>query len=147
MNGLTKPIQWAIFYEVKLLKYQKHFAIVESLYLTYTNCNKQLFMPILSDANLKNLQYYVCELEVERGFENQTIIQKCLLLGEEVGELFKAIRKTENLLIDQNSQTHEVANELADILIYLCAIANRKGIDLESAFRKKEEINKNRRWN
>lgn len=104
-------------------------------------------MPILDEANLQHLQQYVRELEVERGFEHQTIIQKCLLLGEEVGELFKAIRKTEKLSVDQNSQTHDVANELADILIYICAIANRTGIDLESAFRKKEEINKNRQWN
>lgn len=104
-------------------------------------------MPILDKANLQHLQQYVRELEVERGFEHQTIIQKCLLLGEEIGELFKAIRKTEKLSVDQNSQTHDVANELADILIYICAIANRTGIDLESAFRKKEEINKNRQWN
>lgn len=103
-------------------------------------------MPILAKANLQNFQQYVRELEIERGFEKQTIIEKCLLLGEEVGELFKAIRKTENLSVDQNSQSHEVANELADILIYLCAIANRTGVDLETAFREKEEINKKRKW-
>ena len=104
-------------------------------------------MPTLTTANLQNLQRYVRELEVERGFEKQTIIQKCLLLGEEVGELFKAIRNAENLEIDKGSKVHEVADELADILIYLCAIANRTGIDLENAFREKEEINKKRVWN
>ena len=104
-------------------------------------------MPTLTTANLQNLQRYVRELEVERGFEKQTIIQKCLLLGEEVGELFKAIRNAENLEIDKDSKVHEVADELADILIYLCAIANRTGIDLENAFREKEEINKKRVWN
>jgi NTP pyrophosphatase (non-canonical NTP hydrolase) len=103
-------------------------------------------MPDLSIATLNNLQTYVNELEHERGFIDQTVLQKCLLLGEELGELFKAIRKAENISTDKNSQTFHVGEELADILIYICAIANRCDIDLEEAFRKKEEINKKRIW-
>jgi len=97
-------------------------------------------------SNLKDLQNYVAKLEIERGFANQTIIDKCLLLGEEVGELFKAVRKSEGLAIDSNSTFTEIGDELTDILIYVCAIANRKGIDLELAFLKKEEKNKQRVW-
>jgi len=103
-------------------------------------------MPTLEQAKLQDLQQYVKELEVERGFDHQTVIEKCLLLGEEVGELFKAVRKSERIKIDHNSHVHEVADELADILIYLCAIANRCEIDLEAAFRDKEEENKLRKW-
>ncbi len=103
-------------------------------------------MPTLEQAKLQDLQQYVKELEVERGFDHQTVIEKCLLLGEEIGELFKAIRKSEKIKIDSNSRKHEVSNELADILIYLCAIANRYDIDLEKAFREKEEINEKRKW-
>lgn len=103
-------------------------------------------MPELSLATLSNLQIYVDELERERGFEKDTILQKCLLLGEEVGELFKAIRKAEKIGIDNNSQVFNIEEELADILIYVCAIANRCNIDLEQAFRTKEEINKKRTW-
>ena len=103
-------------------------------------------MPELSVATLSNLQIYVDELEKERGFNKETILQKCLLLGEEVGELFKAIRKTEKIGIDNNSQVFNIEEELADILIYLCAIANRCNIDMEQAFRTKEEINKKRKW-
>ncbi len=103
-------------------------------------------MPELSLATLSNLQIYVDELERERGFENDTVLQKCLLLGEEVGELFKAIRKAEKIGIDNNSQVFNIEEELADILIYVCAIANRCNIDLEQAFRTKEEINKKRTW-
>jgi NTP pyrophosphatase (non-canonical NTP hydrolase) len=104
-------------------------------------------MPVLNEKpTLKNLQNYVEELEKERGFANQTIIDKCLLLGEEVGELFKAVRKSEGLAIDSNSTFTEIGDELTDIFIYLCAIANRKGIDLEKAFREKEEKNKRRVW-
>jgi len=104
-------------------------------------------MPELHDKPiLANFQKYVSELEEERGFYSQTTIDKCLLLGEEIGELFKAVRKSEGLLVDTNSNFTEIGDELADILIYVCAIANRKNIDLEKAFRVKEEKNKKRIW-
>jgi NTP pyrophosphatase (non-canonical NTP hydrolase) len=104
-------------------------------------------MPNLTNnPTLKEFQNYVAELENERGFAHQTVIDKCLLLGEEVGELFKAVRKSEGLAIDSNSNFTEIGDELTDIFIYICAIANRKGIDLETAFLKKEEKNKLRVW-
>ena len=104
-------------------------------------------MPHLDERPLlADLQSYVSKLEDERGFADQTVLDKCLLLGEEVGELFKAIRRTEGLLIDQRSEFGDVASELADILIYLCAIANRYDIDLERAFREKETENHTRTW-
>lgn len=104
-------------------------------------------MPELTEKpTLHNFQKYVAELELERGFAHQTTIDKCLLLGEEVGELFKAVRKSEGLAVDLNSNFTEIGDELTDILIYLFAIANRKGIDLETAFHKKELKNKQRIW-
>ena len=96
---------------------------------------------------LQDFQKYVQELEAERGFLDQNVVQKCLLLGEEIGELFKAVRKMESISIDkQNSKLTTVEEELADILIYICSIANRYDIKLETAFRNKEEINKKRVW-
>lgn len=104
-------------------------------------------MPQLTNQpTLSDFQSYVKQLEKERGFSSQSTIDKCLLLGEEVGELFKAIRKTEGLAMDSNSRVTEVGDELTDIFIYLCAIANRNNIDLEKAFRSKEEVNKKRTW-
>jgi NTP pyrophosphatase (non-canonical NTP hydrolase) len=104
-------------------------------------------MPELNqNPTLSQFQEYVRKLEEERGFSDQSIIDKCLLLGEEVGELFKAVRKSEGLVVDANSRFADVGDELADILIYLCAIANRKNISLEEAFRDKEEKNKKRKW-
>ena len=104
-------------------------------------------MPFLPKSpTLAAYQTYVVELEQERGFEEQSARDKCLLLGEEIGELFKAIRKAEGLKVDLNSDSSEVSHELADILIYICAIANRYGIDLETAFREKEAINEKRQW-
>lgn len=99
------------------------------------------------NPTLKDFQEYVHDLEIERGFIEQSVVQKCLLLGEEIGELFKAVRKAESIRIDkQNSKLTTVEEELADILIYICSIANRYNINLETAFRKKEEVNKKRVW-
>ena len=104
-------------------------------------------MPNLNEhPTLADFQCYVAKLETERGFEDQSVRDKCLLLGEEIGELFKAVRKAEGLKIDVSSQFGTVPEELADIFIYLCAIANRYDIDLETAFRDKEAINHQRAW-
>jgi NTP pyrophosphatase (non-canonical NTP hydrolase) len=104
-------------------------------------------MPELPEKpGLSDLQHYVVKLEQERGFADQGVLEKCLLLGEEVGELFKAVRRSSGLGVDRSSRAPEAAGELADLLIYLCAIANRLGIDLEQAFRAKEEANKQREW-
>lgn len=105
-------------------------------------------MPKLKEnPTLKDFQGYVKELEIERGFEKEDVLLKCLLLGEEVGELFKAIRKKDKKFkVDSNSKFTAIDEELADIIIYLCAIANRFDIDLEQAFRAKEKLNKKRIW-
>jgi NTP pyrophosphatase (non-canonical NTP hydrolase) len=104
-------------------------------------------MPQLNEhPTLASYQAYVTQLEIERGFSEQSVRDKCLLLGEEVGELFKAVRRIEGLKVDASSQFGAVSEELADIFIYVCAIANRYGIDLESAFREKEVVNHQRSW-
>ena len=72
--------------------------------------------------------------------------QQCLLLGEEIGELFKAVRKHEKMLTGTTSVTGTVDEELADVLIYICAIANRLDVDLEEALRRKEQPNETRSW-
>lgn len=98
------------------------------------------------NPTLADFQDYVKKLELDRGFSDQTAIEKCLLLGEEMGELFKAVRKAMNLKMDSKAGTGSIKEEIADMLIYLCAIANRFDIDIEQAFREKEEINKKREW-
>jgi NTP pyrophosphatase (non-canonical NTP hydrolase) len=61
--------------------------------------------PLLPDATLADVQTYVSQLEVERGFNDESVMQKCLLLGEEVGELFKAVRKTHAGITTRASMT------------------------------------------
>ncbi|MBU1615937.1 pyrophosphohydrolase [bacterium] len=104
-------------------------------------------LTLKENPTLKDLQKYVRELEIERGFEKEDVLQKCLLLGEEIGELFKSIRKRNKVTkVDHNSKSGLIDEELADIIILICTIANRFDIDLEQAFREKEKMNKNRAW-
>lgn len=103
-------------------------------------------LKLQENPTIRNFQDYVKQLEMDRGFDEQTAIEKCLLLGEEIGELFKAVRKCSGLGIDNSSNIGSVAEEIADIVIYLCSIANRFNINIENAFRDKEEINKKRKW-
>ena len=103
-------------------------------------------LPLSHAATLTDIQRYVADMEKERGFADRGVVAQCLLLGEEVGELFKAVRKSEHLSIGTTSIVGTVDEELADILIFVCAVANRYGIDLSSALRRKEEHNEQRVW-
>ncbi len=98
------------------------------------------------NPTLKDFQDYVREMKAERGFKVDPIYE-CCLLAEETGELISAVRKNnKGGSIGSGSVPGNVKLELADVLIYLCSIANLHGVDLEEAFREKEEINKQRTW-
>ena len=98
------------------------------------------------NPTLKDYQEYVGLMIKERGFEKETIPELFMLLLEETGELAKAARKHTNIHTDKNSENFEISNEAADIFMYLLDICNHFNIDLEKAFREKEEINKKRTW-
>ncbi|OIP22962.1 hypothetical protein COX95_02860 [bacterium CG_4_10_14_0_2_um_filter_33_32] len=95
---------------------------------------------------LKELQAYVKKTLKERGFDDETVEQKLLLLVEEVGELAKALRKHSGIKIDKNRPQGEVEHEIADCFIYILDICNKLNIDIEKAFWSKEKINKQRHW-
>ena len=96
---------------------------------------------------LKDFQKYVLQMKTERGFNTTDKFYECCLLAEECGELISAIRKNnKNGSIGSGSTVGNIADELADVFIYLCSLANMHDIDLEQAFRAKEEKNKNRTW-
>ncbi len=103
-------------------------------------------IPLETNQSLEDIQRYVAAMEIERGFSGRPLIEQCLQLGEEVGEVFKAVRKSEGMRLDPNSKVGKVGEELADVLIYLCAIANRLDIDLADALRNKEAVNETRTW-
>lgn len=103
-------------------------------------------------ASMAAFQRYVHELEAMHGWLDVDLVHNCFLLGEEIGELFKAVRRVEKLFSQQGEQgvgpaaTGEVAEEIVDCLNYLLAIANRLDIDVESAFREKNRKNQSRSW-
>jgi len=101
-----------------------------------------------ANPTLADIQQYVTDLERERGFTKHTPLEQCLLLMEEMGELAKCVRKSATTMGTDTAKHYDfdVAGEFADILIVLSAVANRLDVDLEQAFRDKEEQNKKRAW-
>jgi NTP pyrophosphatase (non-canonical NTP hydrolase) len=68
-------------------------------------------VPLGEAQALNAVQRYVAQMEEERGFSGRTLIQQCLLLGEEVGELFKAVRKQQNMSVDPQSTIGDVEGD------------------------------------
>lgn len=106
-------------------------------------------MPLNLKENptLQEYQEYVAKMKLERGFNMTDKFYECCLLAEECGELISAVRKnSKGGSVGSGSKIGNVEEELADVFIYLCSLANMHGINLEQAFRNKEEINKQRQW-
>ncbi len=103
------------------------------------------------NPTMRDFQEYVHAMEAHHGWLDVDLVHNCFLMGEEVGELFKAIRKHNKLFseaakkVEQDAVAH-VAEEIVDVFNYLAAIANRLDIDLEAAFRKKNGENMKRTW-
>jgi len=104
-------------------------------------------------APLASYQQYIEELERLHGWRDVDLVRNCFLMGEEVGELFKAVRKYERLFEteathgrDRGAAKEHVGEEIVDVMNYLLAIANRLDIDLEAAFRAKNARNQTRTW-
>ena len=104
-------------------------------------------------ATMADYQRYIHDLEAAQGWLDVDLVHTCFLMGEEVGELFKAVRKVNRLFDqadappeDQAARVDHVGEELVDVLNYLLAVANRLDIDVEAAFRKKNARNQTRTW-
>lgn len=95
----------------------------------------------LPAKTIENLQTYVATQIKARGFEHESLQERLLLLTEEVGELVKACRKINGIKIDTNRpNTTNPAEELADVLNMVFAVAIELGVDLETEYGKKEKI-------
>jgi len=96
---------------------------------------------------LPELQRYLDEVCKERGWTKDNYAEKFLLFTEEIGELAKAIRKTQGLYKEKaRPNSLELEEEFADVLSYLLDLANYFQVDLEKAFREKERVNSARAW-
>lgn len=99
------------------------------------------------EPTLKDLQHYLAEVCQERGWTKDSPSEKFVLFIEEVGELAKAMRKSAGLYEERAKQRDiSLEEEFADVLSYLLDLANTYQVDLEKAFRAKEEVNQSRIW-
>ena len=108
-----------------------------------------LLANISKTSTLNELQDYIRSVIRIRGFENEEIEKKMLLLLEETGELAKAIRKDyTDMGIDDKKLNHytNIENEVADVFIVLICICNKLNINLFDAVYKKEAENVTRNW-
>lgn len=99
------------------------------------------------NPNLADFQQYVKDMVEARGFGGKSTSDLFLLFVEECGEMAKAIRAQDKVMrMDPNSKEQNLPHEIADVFIYLLDLCNHFNVDLEQAFREKEEINKTRTW-
>lgn len=110
---------------------------------------KELFENLKQSSTLSDIQTYIKKVLQLRGFEDQTVKDKLLLLTEEVGELAKAVRKNSSgASVDPEKIENydSVESEISDVLIVLISVANILNIDVFKSLKQKEQININRKW-
>jgi len=106
----------------------------------------------MSDANdtrnaaLAAYQEYVRQVMGERGFDEERVSQKFMLLLEEAGEFAKAARQKANLAQAADAPVQDLTDAAADVFTILLDICNQLDIDLEQAFIAREHKNQARTW-
>jgi NTP pyrophosphatase (non-canonical NTP hydrolase) len=105
-------------------------------------------LELKDSPTLADLQQYVADMAKERNFRDteEFAPHRFMLLMEEVGEFSKAARKRVGMKLEVGTKPAELSHEAADVLIVLLGLCNMLDIDLEQAFRDKEELNKQRTW-
>jgi NTP pyrophosphatase (non-canonical NTP hydrolase) len=104
---------------------------------------------IYKKESISNIQKYVSFKAKERGFGDETIQERLLLLTEELGEVVKACRKGLGMHTDLKkikAKDSNIGEELADVLTMLCWTAEGLNVDLENEFIQKDKINEKRIW-
>lgn len=98
----------------------------------------------LTPGTITHLQEY-CAFKIrERGFEDETLHERLVLLMEEVGELARACRKSSGMNVDQARKVSNLTGEeVADVLNLIFAVGIQLGLDIEKEFiEKNEEVDK-----
>ena len=102
-----------------------------------------MVLELKKSPTLQDFQSYVRQMKQERGFNTTDKFYECCLFAEEAGEVISAVRKHAKVgSVGIGAAVCIVADELADVFIYVCSLANMHGIDLEQAFRDKDDKNK-----
>ena len=110
---------------------------------------KEILKEIDRNSTVTQVQKYVEKMVTLRGFADQPVQESVLLLLEEMGELAKAIRKSETRMsvdLDNMQNFGTVESEVADIFFVLLAICNQTNVNLFDALKEKEQLNCERNW-
>jgi NTP pyrophosphatase (non-canonical NTP hydrolase) len=110
----------------------------------------EITMPVdandTQNATLTAFQRYIAEIMKERGFDDETVSQKFMLLLEEAGEFAQAARQNASLAQATDRNAESVGDAAADVFAILLDICNQLDIDLEQAFIQREHKNQTRAW-
>ena len=96
--------------------------------------------------SLRELQKYIWQMNIERGFNTEDASKKLVMLMEESGELAKAVRKHVGMKFSDSTKQQELREELADVQIVLLGLASTLDEDMFSAVIDKEKKNRTRKW-
>lgn len=98
-------------------------------------------------SSVEDLQQYIKDMFEVRGFRTSLLERMCLLT-EEMGELAKEVRKTDNnLMIDVNKNYNSnLENEITDVFICLMGMCELLDMDIVQGLKNKEKINFKREW-
>ena len=97
-------------------------------------------------AALNAYQQYVRQIMRDRGFDEERVSQKFMLLLEEAGEFSQAARKNANLAQATDAEVEDLNDAAADVFAILLDICNHLDLDLEKAFIAREHKNQSRTW-
>lgn len=93
----------------------------------------------LKKGTISSLEKYIAYKISERGFEDETLHERLLLLVEEVGELVKACRRVSGMNTDVKRKIiNETGEEITDVINMVFAVGTKLGLDIENEFMKKE---------
>lgn len=100
----------------------------------------------LGTTDIKEIQKYIWQKNIDRGFAEETVEKKMLMLTEEVGELAKAVREHVGMGFSTTTSKSEAIEEIADVLIITLGLASKLNIDVYDALMVKEAKNEKRTW-
>jgi NTP pyrophosphatase (non-canonical NTP hydrolase) len=98
------------------------------------------------NASLAAYQQYVRQVMQERGFDDETVSQKFMLLLEEAGEFAQAAREQAHLTQAVDTKKEDLSDAAADVFAILLDICNQLNLDLEQSFINREHKNRDRTW-
>jgi hypothetical protein len=100
---------------------------------------------LTASSDLTDLQNYVSQMKVARGFSDNKD-HAMINLTHQIGSLSKQIKFTWGSNGATDVQQTAIGQEIADVLIFLVDIANQHRISIAEALIKREQINSARNW-